>query len=108
MRTTRKSIFTSALSLLLCFAMLLGTTFAWFTDVATSEGNVIQTGKLDAEMYWSDELLDANSDEWQNAANVAVFTYDNWEPRYTELKYIKVANAGSLNFKWKLINIKVI
>ena len=102
MRTTRKSIFTSAISLLLCFAMLLGTTFAWFTDSASSTGNVIQTGRLDAEMYWSDELLDADSDEWQDASDTAVFTYNNWEPGYTELKYIKVANAGTLNFKWKL------
>lgn len=32
MKNTKKALATSAVSLLLCFAMLIGTTFAWFTD----------------------------------------------------------------------------
>ena len=29
---TRNALFTSIISLLLCVSMLVGTTFAWFTD----------------------------------------------------------------------------
>ena len=98
----KKRLFTSIVALFLCFIMLIGTTFAWFTDVVSSNGNIIQTGNLKVEMYWSDELLPENSDEWQNAENGAIFKYNNWEPGYTEVKYIKVKNAGSLNLKWKM------
>jgi predicted ribosomally synthesized peptide with SipW-like signal peptide len=49
--TTKRALLTSVLSLVLCFAMLLGTTFAWFTDTVTSSGNVIQVGDLDVELY---------------------------------------------------------
>ena len=102
MENTKKSLMTSVVALLLCFSMLLGTTYAWFTDTATSKGNIVQSGNLDAEMYWSDTLLAADSDEWQNAEGVPIFTYDNWEPGYTDAKYIKVRNAGDLAFQWRL------
>ncbi len=102
MNATKRSFLTSVVSLVLCLTMFLGTTFAWFTDIASSIGNVIQSGKLDAEMYWSDDLLSADSTEWKNAEKTTVFNYNNWEPGYTEVKYIKVVNNGNLNFKWTL------
>ena len=102
MKATRRSIFSSIVALLLCISMFLGTTFAWFTDTVTSTGNIIQSGNLDAEMHWSDTLLDATSLDWKNADGVPVFTYDKWEPGYTEVKYIRVSNKGNLNFKWQL------
>ena len=102
-RSLKQRIVAAIMALVMLMTSLLGTTFAWFTDSVTSSGNVIQTGKLDAQMYWSDELLDSNSDEWNNAEGATpVFNYNNWEPGYTEVKYVKVSNAGSLNFKWKL------
>ena len=103
MNTTKRSFLTSLVSLVLCFTMLLGTTFAWFSDVVTSSGNVIQSGNLDAEMYWSDKYLAADAIGWKQVKeNKPIFTYDKWEPGYTEIKYIKVANEGSLNLKWQL------
>ena len=102
MKCTKRSLLTSARALFLCFAMLTGTTFAWFTDVVNSNSNVIQSGNLDAEMYWSDDLLAADSPDWKNADGVPVFTYNNWEPGYAEVKYIKVKNAGNLSFKWQI------
>ena len=102
MNKTKKQLAFSAISLLLCFAMLLGSTFAWFTDSATSSGNIIQTGNLDVQMHWADEYLSADSDQWNNADGVPVFTYDNWEPGYTDIKYVKITNNGNLNLKWKL------
>jgi len=102
MRNTRNSIITSIIALVLCISMLFGTTFAWFTDMAVSNDNVVQSGNLDAEMYWSDELLASDSDEWIDATGSAVFSHNAWEPGYTEVRYIKVYNNGSLNFKWQL------
>ena len=98
----KKRLFTSVVALFLCFIMLIGTTFAWFTDVVSSNGNIIQTGNLKVEMYWSDELLPENSNEWKDAEAGAIFKHNNWEPGYTEVKYIKVKNAGNLNLKWKM------
>ena len=101
MNQTKRSLFHSLIALLLCFTTLLGTTFAWFTDVSFSKGNIIQTGNLKAEMYWADDY-NAPTAEWTNAKDGPVFTYDNWEPGYTDVKYIKVKNEGNLSFKWQL------
>ena len=105
MKNMKRTLLTSAVSLILCFAMLLGTTLAWFTDAVTSGNNIIQSGNLDVEMYWADTLLEVNSPDWKNTEDDeynTVFTYDNWEPGYTDVKYIKIQNKGSLSFKWQL------
>ena len=102
MKNTRRSLLTSAICLLLCFSMLLGTTFAWFTDMAASNDNVVKSGELNAEMYWSDSYLSADASGWKRVNGDPIFTYDNWEPGYTDIKYIKVENAGDLAFKWRL------
>lgn len=99
MNSTKKTFLTSLMALLLCVVMLMGTTFAWFTDVVTSTGNIIQAGNLDAEMYYSETL---ENPDWKNADGPAVFNYDKWEPGYTSVRYIKVKNAGKLNFKFQL------
>ena len=99
MNSTKKTFLTSLMALLLCIVMLMGTTFAWFTDVVTSTGNIIQAGNLDAEMYYSETL---ENPDWKNADGPAVFNYDKWEPGYTSVRYIKVKNAGKLNFKFQL------
>ena len=102
MNNTKRSFLTSLTALLLCISMLMGTTFAWFTDTVTSKNNIILAGNIDAEMYWSDELLAEDSTEWLDASQGAIFNHQKWEPGYTEVKYVKVVNNGSLNFKWKL------
>ncbi len=102
MLRTKRPLAISVIALILCVSMLLGTTFAWFTDSATSGNNVVQSGKLDVEMYWSDSLLAADSDQWQDADGTPIFTYDKWEPGYTEVRYIKVKNAGNLSLQWRL------
>lgn len=100
--TTKRALLTSVLSLTLCFAMLLGTTFAWFTDTVTSSGNVIQTGDLDVEMYYADGTKDPADVAWENADGAAIFNYDNWEPGYADAKHIKIVNNGTLSFDWML------
>ena len=98
--TTKKALIASLLALALCFSMLVGTTFAWFTDSAVSSGNIIKTGKLDVEMYWADGTLDPDAATWTNAKDGAIFNYDKWEPGYTEVRHIKIENAGDLALKY--------
>ena len=101
MKNTKRSLMTSVISLLLCFSMLLGTTYAWFTDSASSAGNIIQSGNLDVEMYWS-EVYTTDHDEWKLNTGEPIFTHDNWEPGYTDVKYVKIRNNGNLSFMWQL------
>lgn len=102
MKRTKTSLLKSALALLLCVSMLIGSTFAWFTDKVTSKGNIIQSGNLDIEMYWTDDL---NSGNWYNVeddAHNTIFSYGKWEPGYTDVKYIKLVNKGNLAMNYKL------
>ena len=101
-RTTKKSLLFSLISLVVCVSMLVGTTFAWFTDQVFSGKNVITSGNLDLEMYWTDDL---GSGVWHNVEDEehnTIFSYDNWEPGYTDVKYIKLVNNGDLAFNYKL------
>ena len=100
MQNTKRSLLTSVTALLLCFVMLIGTTFAWFTDQATSANNIIKSGTLDIAMSWSEDNSAWNDTEGAGAK--PVFDYRNWEPGYTEVRYIKVQNLGSLAFKYKM------
>ena len=100
-KSTKKSLLFSALSLMLCFAMLIGTTFAWFTDSVTSANNVIKSGNLDIELeYW-------NGEKWVDVKGKSdILTNTLWEPGVTEVAYLKVKNAGSLALKYQLgVNI---
>lgn len=47
---TKKSLKASGLALMLCIAMLIGTTFAWFTDSITNSGNKIEAGNLKIDL----------------------------------------------------------
>lgn len=97
----KRNFIVSLTSLGLSAAMMVGTTFAWFTDTATSGGNIIQTGKLDVKMSYSKtlggEYLDVEAEN-----TPPVFNYTNWEPGYSDVKYVKIENEGSLAFQYSL------
>ncbi|MBQ9760395.1 MAG: hypothetical protein IJW16_03485 [Clostridia bacterium] len=103
-RSTKRALLTSIMSMLLCVAMLAGTTFAWFTDSVTSSNNVITSGNLDVTFeYWDDVAGD-----WADVEGKSSIFDPNalWEPGYTEVIYLKVANVGSLALKYQLgVNI---
>ena len=105
-KNTKRALLSSVLALFLCFAMLLGTTYAWFTDSVTSAGNIIQSGTLDIEMYYADGTKAVPADDsadWKNADGVAIYTADQlWEPGYTDAKHIKISNEGTLALKYQL------
>ena len=102
MKKTKTSLLHSGLALLLCISMLIGSTFAWFSDSISSGKNIITAGNLDLEMYWTDDL---DSGVWHNVeenGHNTIFSYDNWEPGYTDVKYIKLVNVGELALNYKL------
>jgi len=95
---TKSALLMSVVSLMLCFTMLLGTTFAWFTDNAASTGNKIQSGTLKIDL----ELLGAGGYTSVRGMTDPIFNYDKWEPGYTVVKTMKIANEGSLALKYQL------
>ena len=100
-KSTKKALLSSVLALFLCFTMLLGTTYAWFTDSVTSSNNIIKSGNLDVEFeYW-------DGASWIDVeGKTDILTNELWEPGVTEVAYLRVANAGSLALKYQLgVNI---
>ena len=88
----------------MCVSMLVGTTFAWFTDTASTGVNKIQAGTLDVQLL--DEqgnTLEGQTLSWKKAAgheNEAVL----WEPGCTyNLQSFKIKNNGNLALKYKIV-----
>ena len=100
MKRKKTALLNSVLSLILCISMLLGTTFAWFTDEVTSAGNIIKSGTLDVEMLWKNP--GEADDAWQDASESTIFNYKYWEPGYVDAKCLKLVNAGDLAFQYRL------
>ena len=103
--STKQALISSILVLALCCTMLVGTTFAWFTDSVSSNGNIIKSGVLDVAMYWAEGTKAIPADDsadWKDAAEGAIFNYDKWEPGYVQVRHIKIANEGSLALKYKV------
>ena len=101
---TKKALRGSLFALFLCIVLLIGTTFAWFTDTASTGVNKIQSGRLDVELQYKD------GDTWKNAEGQTLDfqkAVDGeevlWEPGCTyKLPEIKVVNNGNLALKYKL------
>ena len=103
-RSTKRALLLSALSLLMCVSMLVGSTFAWFTDSVTSGSNIIKSGNLKVA------LLDANGDslegemlKWDTTDGRA---QDQilWEPGCTyTLQPVFVKNVGNLALKYEIV-----
>ncbi len=100
LKSTKRALLTSVIALLVCFAMLLGTTLAWFTDSAISKDNKIVSGDLKVELYqWTDEAVSKNISNEQDP----VFSGDIlWEPGRTEVVYLSIKNEGSLDLKYRV------
>ncbi len=99
-KTTKRALIASVVSLMLCFTMLLGTTYAWFTDSVTSTNNIIKSGNLDIVL----EYFDAKNEKWVEVDETTELFKEEtlWEPGHTEVVYLKVTNAGSLALKYNL------
>ena len=101
MKSKKSALLLSFTSLLLCFAMLAGSTFAWFTDTATTGVNKIVSGKLDVDIVdENNNSLDGKSLSFKNANGEDDIL---WEPGATFLTQgFKIKNDGNLALKWKM------
>ena len=106
-KTTKRALLTSALSLLLCISMLVGSTFAWFTDNVSSKNNIIKSGNLDITLEYAVLNPDGTVKEWKDVKDASdILTGDRWEPGYVDVAYLRLKNAGSLALKYALdVNI---
>ena len=106
-KTVRKALWMSVLSIALCLTMLVGTTFAWFTDTASTAVNKIQAGTLDVVM--SKDATGENSIEgttlnWVKAEGAAANEAVLWEPGCTyNLDSFYIVNKGNLALKYKVV-----
>ncbi|MFR9268986.1 MAG: SipW-dependent-type signal peptide-containing protein [Clostridia bacterium] len=104
---TKKALRGSLFALFLCIVLLIGTTFAWFTDTASTGVNKIQAGNLDVGLQMQD-----NEDNWVSAeGETLTFKAKDgraaeeilWEPGCTyELPKLRVVNNGNLALKYKI------
>ena len=109
---TKKALLMSVLSMVLCVAMLVGMTFAWFTDTASTGVNKIVAGNLKVGLEYATEWDDAgNPTAWADAKGKTLQfkTADNrtdnilWEPGCTyKLPELRVVNKGNLALKYKV------
>lgn len=100
--STKKALIASVLSLVLCVSMLVGSTFAWFTDTATTSVNTIQAGTLKVDIVnESGTSLKGSSMSFVNSDGSADIL---WEPGATFRTIgFKVKNIGNLAFKYKMV-----
>ena len=103
-KTTKRALLSSVMAMLLCITMLIGTTFAWFTDSASTAVNKIQAGTLDVQLLdESGNSLEGQTLAWQKAAG-----HESeevlWEPGCTyKLQPIVIKNNGNLALKYKIV-----
>ena len=110
-KSTKRALISSALAILMCVAMLIGTTFAWFTDTASTGVNKIQAGNLNIELQMKD-----NDGNWVNAEGKTLPFLVNgkipaegtqilWEPGCTYyVPEVRVVNKGNLAVKFEYVN----
>ena len=103
-KATKRALLTSVMALVMCVVMLVGTTFAWFTDTASTGVNKIQAGNLKMEVTYKNT---ADGDFEKVSKENPVFNNNAlWEPGHVEYVVLKIRNAGNLALKYKLgINI---
>ena len=108
-KATKRALLMSMLSMLLCVAMLIGSTFAWFTDSVTSGRNQIVAGNLDVELEYAPKDAARTTEgaiedtAWKTVESVTdLLGGALWEPGHTEYVYLRVRNNGSLALKYSL------
>ena len=100
-RATKRTLLTSVMALVMCVVMLVGTTFAWFTDTASTGVNKIQAGNLDIEVEYR-TTADSNWKTLDNATDLFGAADTRFEPGHTRVVELKIKNAGNLALKYKI------
>ena len=103
MKKTRFALFQSVISLMLCVSMLVGTTFAWFTDTVNTGINTIAAGVLDVELYHTnataaDEPVTQNTELFKDLNGKPIL----WEPGAVSYENLRITNAGDLALVYRM------
>ena len=105
-KATKRALLTSVMALVMCVVMLVGTTFAWFTDTATTNVNTIKAGNLKVQLQVkeNDQWVDAKGKTLQFVKAAAGKDQKVlWEPGAEyKLPELKVVNNGSLKLKYTI------
>ena len=107
-KSTKRALLGSSMAMVLCLAMLIGATFAWFTDTASTGVNKIQAGNLDVALEMKDAAGQWVSAEGKTLDFVKAADAKGeailWEPGCTyTLPELRVVNNGNLALKYKLV-----
>ena len=121
MKSTKKSLIASGISLAVSVALLVGSTFAWFTDSVTNKGNKIQAGNLKIGAYAYDLDMDGTGESFTiegvnggekftfeadpqdlKTDNSPIISEELWEPGKSSAKLLQVKNEGTLAAEIKL------
>ena len=111
-KSAKRAFISSFMSFIMCFAMLAGTTFAWYTDSVTSSGNKIIAGTLDIQLWKYDDTLATPAYVDISKSGAPIFQSANlvannstntlWEPGKTQVAYLKLVNVGNLWLKYQV------
>jgi predicted ribosomally synthesized peptide with SipW-like signal peptide len=104
-KSTKRALISSTLAILLCVAMLIGTTFAWFTDTASTGVNKITSGNLHVEIQ-DKEGTEIDTLKWVDKDGNDIANQDDilWEPGCTYLLTpFQIVNTGNLALKYKIV-----
>ena len=104
-KSTKRALLGSIMAMVLCLAMLVGATFAWFTDTASTGVNKIQAGNLDValEMQNADGKWVSAEGKTLDFVKAAAGEQVLWEPGCTyTLPELRVVNNGNLALKYKV------
>ena len=101
-KATKRALLTSVMALVMCVVMLVGTTFAWFTDTASTGVNKIVAGNLDVDIVDENgDSLDGGTLSFVNKENRSNIL---WEPGATFFTQgFKIVNKGNLALKYKVV-----
>ena len=101
-KATKRALLTSVMALVMCVVMLVGTTFAWFTDTASTAVNKIVAGNLDVDIVDKEGIsLDGKALSFTNKQGSADIL---WEPGATFFTQgFKIKNDGNLALKYKVV-----
>ena len=100
---TKKALRGSLFALFLCIVLLIGTTFAWFTDTASTGVNKIQAGNLDVNLQYKNADQTTYKSVTGKTGEDNLFKQDVlWEPGHVEYVNLKVSNDGNLALNYKM------
>ena len=113
--TTTRALLGSVMVLLLCTAMLVGTTFAWFTDTVNTV-STLQAGNLNVTLQYGTSKNDDgtwNYTDYDGTTGLQFLTPEGklptaedpvkWDNGTNKIQPLKLVNDGSLNLMCKVM-----